>query len=115
MKALTPTLSPKPVERGVYRRPMRGGALPFSRCGRRWPEGPDEGVAAIDALDWPALERELDAFGCAVAPKLLTAEDCRGLAALYADDAALPLAHRDGEPTASAGASTNISPTRCRT
>ncbi|MGB3580306.1 MAG: 2OG-Fe(II) oxygenase [Roseiarcus sp.] len=44
-------------------------------------------MAAIDALDWPAIEREVDAYGCAVAPKLLTAEDCRGLAALYADDA----------------------------
>jgi uncharacterized protein len=43
--------------------------------------------AAIDALDWAALEGELGAFGCAVAPKLLTAEACHGLAALYADDA----------------------------
>jgi uncharacterized protein len=51
---------------------------------------PDEGSpigAAIDALDWTALEGDLGAFGCAVAPKLLTAEECRGLAALYADDA----------------------------
>jgi hypothetical protein len=43
--------------------------------------------AVIDALDWTVLEGDLDAFGCAVAPKLLTAEACRGLAALYADDA----------------------------
>ena len=78
MKALTPTLSPR--ERGDPARTP-------SPSGRRWPEGPDEGVAALDALDWLALERELDAFGCAVAPKLLTAEDCRGLAALYADNA----------------------------
>ena len=41
---------------------------------------------AIAALDWPALERDLDAYGCAVAPKLLTPEECRALAALYADD-----------------------------
>jgi hypothetical protein len=39
------------------------------------------------ALDWQALERELDAFGAAVAPSLLTAETCRSLAALYPDDA----------------------------
>jgi hypothetical protein len=39
------------------------------------------------ALDWQALERELDAFGAAVAPSLLTAEICRSLAALYPDDA----------------------------
>jgi hypothetical protein len=52
---------------------------------------PDEGVpaefgAVIDALDWTALETELSAFGCATAPKLLTAEACRGLAAMYEDD-----------------------------
>jgi uncharacterized protein len=90
MKALTPTLSRKARrETGVCRRPMRerGRRYPSPAGGRRWPEGPDEGVPAIDALDWPALERELDAFGCAVAPKLLTAEDCRSLAALYAEDA----------------------------
>ena len=78
MKALTPTLSREARrETGVCRRPMRG---------RRWPEGPDEGVAAIDALDWLAIERELDAYGCAVAPKLISPETCRELAALYADD-----------------------------
>jgi uncharacterized protein len=79
-RALTPTLSP--TERG------RGGADPFSLrekvASDSWP---DEGAAAIDALDWPAIEAELDAYGCAVAPKLLTAEDCRALAALYPDDA----------------------------
>ena len=48
---------------------------------------PDEGAAPIDALDWPALERDLDAFGCAVAPKLLSPEACRALAVLYEDDA----------------------------
>ncbi len=68
-------------------------ALSREREGGRFPSpasDPDEGAAIeprIDALDWPALERELDAYGCAVAPKLLRAEDCRGLAALYADDA----------------------------
>jgi uncharacterized protein len=45
--------------------------------------GTDEGLAA---LDWPAIERELDAYGCAVAPKLLSPEACRTFAALYADD-----------------------------
>jgi hypothetical protein len=39
-----------------------------------------------DALDWPAIERELDAYGCAVAPKLISRETCGELAALYADD-----------------------------
>jgi hypothetical protein len=91
MKALTPTLSREARrETGVCRRPMRErGRYPSPARGRRWPEGPDEGAVIeprIDALDWPALEAELDASGCAVAPKLLTAEDCRRLAALYADD-----------------------------
>ena len=30
-------------------------------------------VCCLDTLDWPAIERELDAYGCAVAPKLLAA------------------------------------------
>jgi hypothetical protein len=79
-RALTPTLS----------RERERGRIPSPAGGRRWPEGPDEGAVIeprIDAFDWPVLERELDAFGSAVAPKLLTAEDCRALAALYPDDA----------------------------
>ncbi len=59
----------------------------LSRERERGREGPDEGAAAIDALDWPAIERELDTFGSAVAPNLLSPEACRRLAALYADDA----------------------------
>ena len=50
--------------------------------------GPDEGLrveTAIEALDWPALERDLDAFGSAVAPKLLPPETCRRVAAMYAE------------------------------
>lgn len=37
----------------------------------------------VAALDWPGLERELDAQGCAIARALLTAQECRQLAALY--------------------------------
>ena len=40
----------------------------------------------IEALDWPAIERDLDACGCAVAPKLIAPEACRALAALFPDD-----------------------------
>ena len=92
MKALTPTLSREARrETGVSRRPMRErGRYPSPAGGRRWPEGPDEGAVIeprIDALDWPALETELDAFGCAVAPELISPETCRELAALYADNA----------------------------
>jgi hypothetical protein len=46
-----------------------------------------EAAIPLDALDWPAIEADLDAYGCAVAPKLISPEACRSLAALYADDA----------------------------
>jgi uncharacterized protein len=46
-----------------------------------------EAAIPVDALNWPAIEAELDAYGCAVAPKLISPETCRELAALYADDA----------------------------
>jgi hypothetical protein len=78
------TLTPTPLPEGEGRAP--------SPSGRRWPEGPDEGrpderLAAIGALDWRAIESELDAYGCAIAPKLLSPETCREVAALYPDDA----------------------------
>jgi hypothetical protein len=50
-------------------------------------QGSGEAASRIDALDWPVIERELDAYGCAVAPKLLSPEACAALAALYPDDA----------------------------
>jgi len=40
----------------------------------------------IAALDWSAITSELDARGHAVTGPLLTAEECRHLAALYPDD-----------------------------
>jgi uncharacterized protein len=55
-----------------------GAVEPLSPGERGWGEG---------ALDWPALERDLDAYGCAVAPKLISPETCGELAALYPDDA----------------------------
>ena len=41
----------------------------------------------IGALDWPGVERELDARGSAVLPALLTPEECQAVAALYPQDA----------------------------
>ena len=41
--------------------------------------------ARLAAYDWDALTAELDGTGCAVLPDLLTPEECRGLAALYAE------------------------------
>uniref|UniRef100_A0A9E8CML0 2OG-Fe(II) oxygenase n=1 Tax=Bosea sp. NBC_00436 TaxID=2969620 RepID=A0A9E8CML0_9HYPH len=42
--------------------------------------------ARVSAYDWAALGNELDGFGCAVLPGLLTPDECRSLAALYPDE-----------------------------
>jgi hypothetical protein len=39
----------------------------------------------VDELDWAALGAELDEYGCALTPPLLTRAECRQLAALYDD------------------------------
>jgi len=41
----------------------------------------------IPELPWPQIEKSLNAFGCAVLPRLLSIEECLGLAALYPLDA----------------------------
>jgi hypothetical protein len=51
----------------------------------RQPDLPAERVAAID---WPGMAAALDERGYATTPALLDPEECRGLAALYADDGA---------------------------
>ncbi len=40
-------------------------------------------MKALDALDWPQLETDLDAQGWAVIPRLLEHAECTALAALY--------------------------------
>jgi hypothetical protein len=42
--------------------------------------------ARVAAYDWPAVVGELDQYGCAVLPKLLSPEECRATAALYPDE-----------------------------
>src|ERR1700688_834242 len=42
--------------------------------------------ARVAASDWQALAGELDNYGCAVLPKLLSREECRAIAALYPDE-----------------------------
>ncbi|SAK66923.1 PF09859 family protein [Caballeronia catudaia] len=37
----------------------------------------------IGALDWAGLEAQLDGYGCAVAPGLLSRDECEALATLY--------------------------------
>jgi hypothetical protein len=44
-------------------------------------------VTRVEAIDWANIGAELDAQGCAVVDKLITAQQCAALAALYPDDA----------------------------
>ena len=46
----------------------------------------DSPAPRVAALDWRALGAELDAQGSAVIPRLLSAPECRALAASYAQD-----------------------------
>src|SRR3954447_4859327 len=43
-------------------------------------------AARIAAYDWQALAGELDSWGSAVLPKLLSPQECSGLAALYSEE-----------------------------
>jgi hypothetical protein len=43
-------------------------------------------TARIAGYDWQALAGELDNFGCAVLPKLLSPAECRSIATLYPDE-----------------------------
>jgi hypothetical protein len=40
----------------------------------------------IAALDWAAMARDLDGFGCTIFRSVLTREECRSLAAIYDQD-----------------------------
>lgn len=40
----------------------------------------------VDAADWTSIGDELDEYGCALTSQLLTPKECRGIAALYAED-----------------------------
>ena len=101
-EALTPTPLQSPSRDGRLSTPYGGeGSPPFSPEARRETgvlprpmsekvardSGPDEALAALSTLDWPVIERDLDAYGCAVAPKLISPEACRELQALYPEDA----------------------------
>ena len=44
------------------------------------------GQARVAAYDWQTLAGELDAYGCAVLPKLLSSDESRAIAALYPDE-----------------------------
>lgn len=40
----------------------------------------------LNALDWPRISQELDAQGCAVLERLIPADQCRALVAMYPQD-----------------------------
>lgn len=42
--------------------------------------------ARVNALDWPNISAQLDEFGCATTGSLLTIDECRSLAGMYASD-----------------------------
>jgi len=44
-------------------------------------------MKSLDTLDWSSLSRDLDAEGAALAPSLLSVQECKALAALYDEDA----------------------------
>jgi hypothetical protein len=50
------------------------------------PESAPSIPARVAAIDWPQATSDLDAQGCAVLKGLLSADECRALAALYPDD-----------------------------
>lgn len=50
------------------------------------PAPPCDIAARIDVIDWTQAISDLDAQGCAVLKGLLSAEECRAIAALYPDD-----------------------------
>jgi hypothetical protein len=50
------------------------------------PAPPADITARVDAIDWTQATGDLDAQGCAMLKGLLSREECRAVAALYADD-----------------------------
>ncbi|MGA6162770.1 2OG-Fe(II) oxygenase [Amycolatopsis magusensis] len=45
----------------------------------------DKYAKRVAAADWAAVATELDSYGCAPLPRLLTAEECRRIAGLWSD------------------------------
>ena len=43
-------------------------------------------AAQVAALDWASIAAQLDAYGCATTGRLLTSQQCAGLAETYASD-----------------------------
>ncbi|WP_019832847.1 2OG-Fe(II) oxygenase [Sphingomonas sp. PR090111-T3T-6A] len=57
--------------------------------GRTFPYPASAAVSAearVEAYDWRTITEELDGFGCATLPNLLSVDECRAIAALYPDE-----------------------------
>jgi hypothetical protein len=48
--------------------------------------GEDEFARRVASADWTSVIEEVDEYGCALLPRLLTVEQCRSLAGLYDED-----------------------------
>jgi uncharacterized protein len=44
---------------------------------------PPSAAQRVDGYDWNAIGHDLDAFGCAILPKLLSPDECTAIATLY--------------------------------
>nr|WP_249177655.1 2OG-Fe(II) oxygenase [Burkholderia multivorans] len=47
---------------------------------------PADVASRVDTFDWHLIDTDLDGYGCAHVPRLLSLDECRALAALYPDD-----------------------------
>ncbi|MBU9664722.1 2OG-Fe(II) oxygenase [Burkholderia multivorans] len=47
---------------------------------------PVDVASRVDTLDWHLIDTDLDGYGCAHVPGLLSPDECHALAALYPDD-----------------------------
>ena len=67
----------------------------------------------IATLDWRAMTRDLDSFGCTIIKAVLTREECRSLAAMYERDD-ISAARLSWLAIVSVEASTNTGPIHCQ-
>jgi hypothetical protein len=63
------------------------GAMKSAATNIMRPAPPSDIPARVAAIDWTQAGADLDAQGCTVLKRLLGADECRALAALYPDDA----------------------------
>ncbi|TAL94782.1 MAG: proline hydroxylase [Paraburkholderia sp.] len=64
--------------------PERTPASPDAGCIRRdYPEPAGSIAQRVAAIDWPCIEENLDRYGCATVPQLLTVAECEALTAGY--------------------------------